>query len=63
MLVVPERMTAHLARQRSVHAVVKQNINVINAQHEMLNVLNAIRRGTIAACVCLRKPLQQSPQY
>ena len=57
MLVVPERMTAYLARQRSVHTVVKQNIQVINAQRETLNVLNAIRKGTVAACVCLRKPL------
>ena len=44
--------TAYLARQKNVHAVVKQNIHVVNAQRETLNVLNAIRRGTIAVCVC-----------
>ena len=46
------RMTAHLALQRHVHAVVKQNIHVINALHEKQNVLSAIRRGITVACVC-----------
>ena len=63
MLVASERMTACLARQRCVNTVIKLSIHVINAQREMLNVLNAIRKGTIAACVWLRKPLQQPPQY
>ena len=55
------RMTAHLALQRRVCAVVKQNIHAINALREKQNVLSAIRRGTTVACVCQRSLVDHFP--
>ena len=55
------RMTAHLALQRHVRAVVKQNIHAINALCEKQNVLSAIRRGTTVAYVCRRSLVDQFP--
>ena len=57
------RMTVHLALQGSVCIVENQNIHMTNALQEIQNALSVIRRGTTVACVCLRDPLHQFPQY
>ena len=51
-----------LPPQRSIHAVVKKNINMTNAQLEIQNTSNTTQSGTTAVCVCQRKPLHQFPQ-